>query len=119
MDGTYKVYPLKDLVKPSSTPSIDPFTSTNNRDLNITNDGRLIVAVALGASPERTVILRPVGSTGPVAPPHGGLSATVFTVNGSNSPAANVADTVLRFAATNGQGGRPRCSCPGDDYADY
>ncbi len=36
MDGTYKVYPLKDLVKPSSTPSIDPFTSTNNRDLNIT-----------------------------------------------------------------------------------
>ncbi len=35
----------------------------------------------------------------PVAPPHGGLSATVFTVNGSSSPTANVADTVLRFAA--------------------
>jgi hypothetical protein len=35
----------------------------------------------------------------PTPPPHGGLSATVFTVNGSDSPAANVADTVLRFAA--------------------
>jgi uncharacterized repeat protein (TIGR03803 family) len=35
----------------------------------------------------------------PAPPPHGGLSATVFKVNGSKSPMANVADTALRFAA--------------------
>ena len=36
----------------------------------------------------------------PTAPPHGGLSATTFTVNeSSNSPTSNVADTVLRFRA--------------------
>jgi hypothetical protein len=35
----------------------------------------------------------------PTPPPHGGLSTTVFTVNGSASPAPNLADTVLRFAA--------------------
>ena len=34
----------------------------------------------------------------PAAPVHGGLSDTVFTVNGSSSPSANVDDTVLRFA---------------------
>jgi hypothetical protein len=35
----------------------------------------------------------------PEPPQHGGLSATVFTVNESSSPTANVTDTVLRFAA--------------------
>ncbi len=35
----------------------------------------------------------------PIPPPHGGLSATVFMVNERDSPAAHVADTVLRFAA--------------------
>jgi len=35
----------------------------------------------------------------PAAPPHGGLSATTFTVNGQTTPSSNVADTVLRFAA--------------------
>jgi uncharacterized repeat protein (TIGR03803 family) len=35
----------------------------------------------------------------PPAPPNGGLSATVFRVNGRSSPSANVADTVLRFTA--------------------
>ena len=42
---------------------------------------------------------------GPLAPPHGGLSVTLFTVNGSTSATANVADTVLRFAVQ--QTGRP------------
>jgi YVTN family beta-propeller protein len=35
----------------------------------------------------------------PPAPPHGGLSATAFRVNGSSSPTGNVGDTVLRFTA--------------------
>ncbi len=41
----------------------------------------------------------------PVPPPHGGLSTTRLTVNGSVAPSANVADTVLHFAAE--QTGRP------------
>ena len=36
---------------------------------------------------------------GPPAPPHGGVSTTVFSINGSNSPPGNLADTVLRFTA--------------------
>ncbi len=44
-------------------------------------------------------------TTAPPAPPHGGLSQTQFTVNDSTSPTANVADTVLHFAAA--QSGRP------------
>ncbi|MEO5719483.1 MAG: hypothetical protein ABIR29_13060 [Chthoniobacterales bacterium] len=35
----------------------------------------------------------------PTPPPHGGLSATQFTVNGSNSGSIGVKDTVLRFSA--------------------
>ncbi|MBA2269081.1 MAG: hypothetical protein H0W20_00575 [Chthoniobacterales bacterium] len=35
----------------------------------------------------------------PVAPPQGGLSATVLTVNGSSVPSPDLADMVLRFAA--------------------
>lgn len=42
---------------------------------------------------------------GPPPPEHGGLSATFFTINGSDQPAANLADTVLHFAAQ--QSGRP------------
>ena len=45
-----------------------------------------------------TVTVQLAGSV-PIPPKHGGLSATVFTVNESSSPSANVADTVLRFAA--------------------
>jgi DNA-binding beta-propeller fold protein YncE len=46
-------------------------------------------------------------SLGPPPPPpvHGGLSATVFAVNESKAPTANVADTVLRFLAQ--QSGTP------------
>ncbi|MDQ6765485.1 MAG: dockerin type I domain-containing protein [Verrucomicrobiota bacterium] len=43
--------------------------------------------------------------TAPLPPPHGGLSQTRFTVNGSATPTANLADTVLHFAAE--QTGRP------------
>ncbi|PZR76560.1 MAG: hypothetical protein DLM73_02110 [Chthoniobacterales bacterium] len=50
------------------------------------NSGSFSVTITLASHP-------------PVAPAHGGLSATVFTVNGSSSPSANVADTALRFAA--------------------
>jgi DNA-binding beta-propeller fold protein YncE len=39
------------------------------------------------------------GASTLLPPPHGGLSATIFTVNGSDSPTANVTDTALRFAA--------------------
>ena len=54
-----------------------------------------------------------VNSNTPTAPPHGGLSATVFTVNESSSPVYppaggpvnGLADSVLRFAAQ--QTGRP------------
>ncbi len=35
----------------------------------------------------------------PTPPPHGGLSATQFTVNGSDAGALEVKDTVLRFSA--------------------
>ena len=41
----------------------------------------------------------------PTPPVHGGLSATVFAVNESKTPTANVADTVLRFLAQ--QSGTP------------
>jgi DNA-binding beta-propeller fold protein YncE len=41
----------------------------------------------------------------PAPPAHGGLSATVFAVNESKAPTANVADTVLRFLAQ--QSGAP------------
>ncbi len=48
------------------------------------------------------------GTCVPIAPPHGGLSATKLTIDGSDQPAyppaappvTNLADTVLRFAAT-------------------
>ena len=39
------------------------------------------------------------GNGAPVPPLHGGLSATVFKVNGRKSPTASVADTVLSFTA--------------------
>jgi DNA-binding beta-propeller fold protein YncE len=39
------------------------------------------------------------GASTLLPPPHGGLSATIFTVNGSDSPTVNVTDTALRFAA--------------------
>jgi DNA-binding beta-propeller fold protein YncE len=42
---------------------------------------------------------------GPPVPAHGGLSATVFRVNGSQSASPNVADTALHFAAQ--QSGTP------------
>jgi hypothetical protein len=45
---------------------------------------------------ENAFMLRDLDGT---APANGGLSATGFTVNESDSPGANVADTVLRFAA--------------------
>ena len=35
----------------------------------------------------------------PAQPPHGGLSATVFRINGSASPAGNLVDTALHFSA--------------------
>jgi DNA-binding beta-propeller fold protein YncE len=41
----------------------------------------------------------------PPAPPHGGLSATVFRINGSQSPASNLSDTALHFSAQ--QSGTP------------
>ncbi len=41
----------------------------------------------------------------PPAPPHGGLSATVFRVNGSQNASANLADTPLHFSAQ--QSGTP------------
>ncbi len=50
------------------------------------NTGSFRVQVTVAATPSPT-------------PPQSGLSATVFTVNGSNAPSPNVADTVLRFAA--------------------
>jgi uncharacterized repeat protein (TIGR03803 family) len=39
------------------------------------------------------------GNGAPLPPPHGGLSATVFKVNGRKSPTAGVADTILSFTA--------------------
>ncbi len=50
----------------------------------------------------------PPGSSPPPAPPapeHGGLSATVFRVNDSDTPAGGVADTALHFTAQ--QSGTP------------
>jgi hypothetical protein len=44
-------------------------------------------------------ILGPYDLTVPQPPAHGGLSQTIFTVNEKSTPSANVADTVLRFAA--------------------
>ncbi len=46
-----------------------------------------------------TVVVNGGSAPPPAGPPHGGLSATQFSVNGSILSAANVADTVLRFAA--------------------
>ncbi len=45
------------------------------------------------------------GNGAPLPPPHGGLSATVFKVNGRKSPTAGVADTILSFTAL--QSGTP------------
>ena len=42
---------------------------------------------------------------GPPVPAHGGLSATVFRINGSQSPGGNLADTALHFSAQ--QSGTP------------
>ena len=39
------------------------------------------------------------GASTLLPPPHGGLSATIFTVDESDSPTASVTDKVLRFAA--------------------
>lgn len=46
-----------------------------------------------------TVVVNGGSAPPPAGPPHGGLSATQFTVNGSILSTANVANTVLRFAA--------------------
>ncbi|MBA3608260.1 MAG: hypothetical protein H0W43_07100, partial [Chthoniobacterales bacterium] len=51
------------------------------------NSGSFSVEVAIAAEPP------------PVPPPHGGLSLTQFTVNGSGSPTAGLKDTVLSFSA--------------------
>ena len=51
------------------------------------NSGAFAVEIALAIEPP------------PVPPPHGGLSLTQFTVNGSASPATGLKDTVLRFSA--------------------
>jgi DNA-binding beta-propeller fold protein YncE len=62
--------------------------------------------VLAGNSDEGTISV--LGNGVPVAPPvppHGGLSATVFRVNGSASPGVNVADTALHFNAL--QSGTP------------
>jgi len=40
-----------------------------------------------------------------IAPPHGGLSETVFRINGSANPTGNLTDTALHFTAK--QGGTP------------
>lgn len=53
-------------------------------------------AIRAGVSPAAPT---PSPSPTPVAPPHGGLSTTIFTVNESSSPGTNLANSVLRFAA--------------------
>ncbi|PZR75451.1 MAG: hypothetical protein DLM73_05325 [Chthoniobacterales bacterium] len=58
-----------------------------------------------GANPTGAIVVFTSGVNTNSPPPHGGLSATIFTVNGSSSPSSNVADTVLRFAAQ--QSGTP------------
>ena len=71
------------------------------------NPQRRISVVSADASDpvqgNNSVVVSSTIGSGP--PTHGGLSGTSFTVNGSTSPTANVADTVLRFLAV--QGGTP------------
>ncbi len=72
------------------------------------------IAVSGDESPTPTPTLTPTPTPTPTAtptptptvPPHGGLSSTLFTVNGLTIPSANVTDTVLAFAAV--QAGTPK-----------
>ncbi|MFN2624006.1 MAG: YncE family protein, partial [Chthoniobacterales bacterium] len=68
--------------------------NTTSKELMVTNneDGTVSV-IGSGLPPS------------PPVPPHGGLSETIFRINGSKNPANNVADTVLHFAAQ--QSGTP------------
>jgi uncharacterized protein DUF11 len=105
VDGTgFKYIHLADnSIAPGASSTLDLFyTATANgqarRLIGVHSDGDInpgndstVVTVSIGA-PTPT-------PTPPPPPPHGGLSTTVFTVNGSASPAPNLADTVLRFAA--------------------
>ena len=55
----------------------------------LNNTGSFSVEIALASDTQPT----------PTPPPHGGLSVTQFTVNGSSSPTTGLKDTVLRFSA--------------------
>ncbi len=63
------------------------------------SDGNFYGTTKAGGGANAGTVFKIAGPPPPAPPPHGGLSATTFTVNGSKSPSANVADTVLRFRA--------------------
>lgn len=69
------------------------------------SDGNFYGTTKAGGGANAGTVFKIAGPPPPAPPPHGGLSSTTFTVNGSQSPSANLADTVLRFRAL--QGGTP------------
>ena len=75
-------YPVRMLVHPTT------------RELLVSSYSGTINVFGTGAPPA------------PPVPPHGGLSATVFRINNSQSPTGNLADTALHFSAQ--QSGTPQ-----------
>ncbi len=114
-EATNKIYIADNTNGTEATGRIAIFNGTNNSFAEQIDVGRYPTLLAFHAPNQQLFVtnnedgtLSVLGSNTPPPPPpplHGGLSATVFRINGSSSPGNNVADTALHFSAQ--QSGTP------------